>query len=287
VDVFQGTEPTEEELALVAQQYAMRQLYWPSYTWPVQTASLNKIEDKQQALKANGVDVVTFLQRKTDLFNKINASFYHLQKLKENEQSIISLGKEVAKKSKEHTPKGVMGIVGTPYEPIEYEYEALLVTLKSGLDILAMMLAQPSGLGSDNIVSLTNDANQVKRPDELLSKVKTLLSKSEHSITIDEFRNKDGVSSKRNHAVHKGSLPTGTINIQYTAESADIGVLKTRTMDVGGDMPNVLKQQSLDEYAEGLFYAVCDLIIDGLELLVGQPLPRGEKLSVYEARASK
>ncbi|MCC7288994.1 hypothetical protein IT414_01200 [bacterium] len=287
MDISQGIEPTEDELAIVARQYAMRKLYWPSYTWSIQTTSLNKVEDKRQTLTANGVDVDTFLKRKSDLFNKINASFYHLQKLKENEQSIINLGKEIAEKSKEHTPKGVMGIVGTPYEPIEYEYEALLVTLKSSLDILAMMLSQPSGLGSDNIISLVNDAEQVRRPSELLVKVKALLAKSEHSITIDEFRNKDGISSKRNHAVHKGSLPTGTINIQYTAESADISVLKTRTVDVGGDKTDFLKQQSLEEYAETLFYSVCDLIIGGLELLVGQSLPKGKKLSVYEARVSK
>ena len=148
MDGFQGTEPTQEELALVAQGYAMRQVYWPAYTWQLQTKYLNKIDDRKGALESNGVDIDAFSKYKSDLFNKMNASFYHLQKLKENEETVIELGKKMAEESKKHTPKGVFGIVGTPYEPIDYEYEALLVTLKSALDIMAMMLSQPSGLHS-------------------------------------------------------------------------------------------------------------------------------------------
>lgn len=284
MDPFKGTEPTQEELALVAQSYAMRQVYWPSYTWLIQTQHLNKLDEKQQALEANGVDVDLFTKRKGDLFNKINASFYHLKKLKENEKSVIELGKKMAEQSKKHAPSGMFGIIGTPYEPIEYEYEALLVTLKSGLDILPMMLAQPSGLHSDNIAALLNESNQVKRPNEFLPKVKELLSKDEHSKTIDEFRNKDGVHSKRNYAVHQGSLPTGTINIQFAPNHTEIGVLKTRTMEVGSEMTDFKKQQNLDDYASDLFYATCELIIGGLELLISDSLPRGEKMSVYEQR---
>lgn len=287
MDNFQGTEPTQEELELVAQSYAMRQMYWPSYTWQIQTAHLNKIDDKKQALEKRGIDLELFKKRKTDLFNKINASFYHLQKLKENEETIVALGKKMAEKSKGHTPKGVLGIVGMPYEPIDYEYEALLVTLKSGLDIVSMILAQPSDLGSDNIASLLNDAQQAKRPNDFLTSVVKLLAKEEHTKVIDEFKNKDGVRSKRNYAVHQGSLPTGTINIQYTADNADIGILKTRTLDVGGELADFRKQQSLDDYATGLFYATCDLAVEALELVVDQELPKGQKMSVYAARSSK
>lgn len=287
MDNFQGTEPTKEELELVAQSYAMRQAYWPSYTWQIQTAHLNKVDDIKQALEERGVDVELFKKRKSDLFNKINASFYHLQKLKENEEIIISHGKKMAEKSQEHTPKGVLGIVGMPYEPIDYEYEALLVTLKSGLDIVAMILAQPSNLSADNIASLLNDAQQAKHPNDFLAKVIKLLAEDEHVKVVDEFKNKDGVSSKRNYAVHKGSLPTGTINIQYTSDNANIGILKTRTLDVAGEMADFRKQQNLDDYATGLFYATCDLIIEALEILVGYELLKGLRMSVYEARASK
>jgi hypothetical protein len=281
---FQGTEPTQEELALVAQGYAMRQVYWPAYTWQIQTKHLNKVDENRQALEANGVDIDLFNKHKSDLFNKINASFYHLEKLKENEGIVIGLGKKMAEESKKHLPDQVFGIVGTPYEPIEYEYEALLVTLKSALDVTAMILAQPSSLGSDNIVSLFNDSSQSKRPNTVLTALKELLAKDEHRKIIDEFKNKDGVHSKRNYAVHQGSLPTGTINIQFTAASTEIGILKTRTMEVGGDMADFSKQQSLDEYATELFYSVCDLAIEGLELLVGQSLPKGSRMSVYEER---
>lgn len=287
MDPFQGTEPTEDELALVAQSYTLRQVYWPSYTWQIQTQYLNKLDEKRQSLEARGIDFDLFVKHETDLFNKINASFYHLEKLKENENTIIELGKKMAEASKKHTPNGVLGIIGTPYEPIEYEYEAFLVTLKSGLDISAMILAQPAELHSDNIVSLVNDGEQAKRPNEFLSATKALLAKDEHLKTIEEFRNKAGVHSKRNYAVHQGSLPTGTINIQYTADNTEIGILKTRTMEVGGEMTDFRKQQSLDEYATTLFYAVCDLIIEALELIVGETLPRGQKMGVYEARLAK
>jgi len=284
MDQFQGTEPTQDELRLVAESYAIRQMYWPSYTWQIQTQHLNKIDEKRQALETNGVEVDPFTKHQSDLFNKINASFYHLEKLKENENTIIELGKRIAKESKKHTPNGAFGVIGAPYEPIEYEYEALLVTLKSGLDILAMMLAQPSGLHCDNIGSLSNESEQAKKPNDFLTKVKTMLAKDEHHKTLDEFRNKDGVHSKRNYAVHHGSLPTGTINIQFTADSAEFGILKTRTMEVGGEMTSFTEQRNLEDYVTDLFYATCDLIIEGLELLISCSLPKGEKASVYEAR---
>lgn len=246
------------------------------------------MDKKQEGLEENCVDIKLFNTRKIDLFNKINASFYHLQKLKENESTVIELGKKMAEESKKHTPRGIFGIVGTPYEPIDYEYEALLVTLKSALDITAMMLSQPSGLHSDNIISLLNDSQQAKRPNGFLVKVKEILAKKEHTKTIDEFRNKDGVSSKRNHAVHQGSLPTGTINIQFAAEHIEIGILKTRIMEVGGEVKDYSrKQQSLDDYTTSLFYVVCDLIVEGLELLLNKTLPKGKKMSVYDARQIK
>lgn len=280
-------EPTADEIALVAQSYTMRQRYWPGYTWQIQTECLNKVDEYAKSLENNGVNLKEFGKRKADLFNKINASFYHLQKLKENEESIISLGKKMAKESQKHAPENVLGIVGTPYEPIDYEYEALLVTLKSTLDIIAMMLSQPSGLKSDNIISLVNDLQQTRRPNKFLTKAIALLTKEEHAKIISEFKNKDGQSSKRNYAVHQGSLPTGTINIQFTAGSTEIGVLKTRTIEVGGDMMDFRKQQSLEEYATNLFYATCDIVVEGLELLIGKKLPKGQKMSVYDARKSK
>src|SRR6266403_4957281 len=120
-------EPTQEDLALVARNYAMRQLYWPDYTWGIQTQYLRVIDAKKAELAQRGVDTETLKKRLSDLFNKINASFYHLKKLEENEETIIELGKEMAQKTQPRTPRGVFGIIGTPYEPIDYEYEALLV----------------------------------------------------------------------------------------------------------------------------------------------------------------
>lgn len=284
---FKSTEPTQEEAARVAQIYAMRQIYWPAYTWLIQTKHLNNMGSKKEALEANGVDVAIFNARKSDLFNKVNASFYHLQKLKENELAVIKLGKRIAKKSKEHLPRNVLGIVGIPYEPIDYEYEALLVTLKSALDIMTMILAQPAGLQIDNIGALLNECQQNKRSSDFMAKIRELVTKEEHYNTIDEFKNKGEVKSKRNYAVHQGSLPTGTINIQFVCNQPKINILKTSTLEIGGEKVDFRKQQTLDDYATNLFYAVCDLIIDGLDILLGETLPKGKKTSVYDERQAQ
>ena len=288
MDEFHGAEPTPEDLAYVAQSYAMRQLYWPSYTWKIQTEHLNKIDAKEQTLIDKGVDIDAFQRRKSDLFDKINASFYHLRKLKENEETIIALGKKMAEQSRQHTPVGVLGIVGMPYEPINYEYEALLVSLKTGMDIISALLAEASGFGKsvDDLSKLLNASTHAIKPNQFLIQVNTLLEGEQHKRTIQEFRNKNGVKSKRNFAVHEGSLPTGTINIQFAANNTEIGILKTRTADLGGiEETDFSKQQNLDGYADSLFYDVCDFIIGGLELLLDKKLPKGKKASVYEARS--
>ncbi len=284
---FKSIEPTQEEADRVAQIYAMRQIYWPAYTWILQTKYLNNIECKRDALEGKGVDVTAFSVFKSDLFNKVNASFYHLQKLKENELAVIKLGKKMAKKSKEHMPRNVLGIVGIPYEPIDYEYEALLVTLKSALDIMTMMLAQPAGLQIDNIGALLNECQQTKRSSDFLAKVRELVTKEEHYKTIDEFRNKEGIKSKRNYAVHQGSLPTGTINIQFVLNKPKISILKTSAIEVGSEKVDLKNQQNLDVYATNLFYAVCDLVIDSLSILLGEVLPKGKKTSVYDERQAE
>lgn len=282
---FREPEITPRELALVSQSYAIRQVYWPAYTWSLQTEHLNKTIDREDAFKTNGIDVETFNKHRSSLFNKINASFYHLQKLKENENLVLELGKRMAEESKKSIKQGVIGIVGTPYEPVDYEYEALLVTLKSALDITAMMLSQPSGLNSDNIGSLFKEGEEAEKPNSFLVQVNQLLKA--HNETINEFRNRNGQRSKRNHAVHQGSLPTGTINHQFTAQHPEIGVLKTRVMGVGGGMPRLKEQKTLDDYTTNLFYNTCDLIIDALSLLVGEALPRGPRCSVYEQGTTK
>jgi len=280
-------EPSPVQLQLIAKSYAMRQLYWPSYTWLIQTESLNRLEDRQPDLESRGINLEKFTKQKADLFNKLNASFYHLQKMRDNESVVIELGKEMAEEARQNTPNGIHGIIGTPYEPIEYEYEALLITLRSALDIFAIIMAEPTGLSSDNIMSLLNDGQQQRNPSALLQSTLTILTNDKNTKTINEFRNQNGIKSKRNYAVHQGSLPTGTINIQFARHATDIGVLKTRTMEVDGSIADFTQQQSLDDYAANLFYSVCDLIIEALEVLVGWQLPKGGKCSVYEERLSK
>ncbi len=284
MDPSQNTNPTQSQLSLVAQSYAMREKYWPAYTWPLQTKYLNILDDKKDFLKKNNIDMNAFSRHKIDLFNKINASFYHLQRLKENEESTIELGKEIAKEFKKDMSKGVLGLIGAPYEPIGYEYEAILVTLRSALDITATMLSQPSGLEIDNISKLQNESKQAQKPNKFLKSVKKLLLKEENIKVLDEFINKKNQKSKRNYAVHDGSLPTGTINIRFTKENPDLGILKTCTMQINDKFPDLKKREYLEDYTTNLFYATCDLIIEALGLLVGETLPKGEKISIFEAK---
>lgn len=277
--------PSPKTLELVEKSYRMRQKYWPSYTWEIQTKYLNDPKNYSKNLAKKCIDLKAFSKNKASLFNKINSSFYHLQRLKENERKITSLGRSMAKESRKKIEAQVLGIIGTPYEPIEYEYEAILVTLKSSLDIFSTIISDYLNLKVDNIASLLNNVEQSKDTNKSIIEVKNLLNRVEYIKIIEEFQNnkKDNTPSKRNYGVHKGSLPTQTINIQFAKRTKKVSILKTGLVEIN-NTPLPTKRTSLEDYATNTFYSTCDLIIEGLELLLGKHLPKGEKCSVYVSR---
>lgn len=277
-------EPDKEQLEMVAKTYAARSRYWPSYTWKIQTSYLQILNNNRDDFTAQGIDVEALRKHNSSLFDKINASFYHLETLREHESFIINLSKQGVNGSRKNTPVNAVGIIASPYEPISYEYEAILVTLKSALDVMVMIVAPYCELASDDLAKFINEASQKKIPNDLLKKILSVVRESENNKIIKEFLNDSGKRSKRNHAVHQGSLPTGTINLQYTVSDPEVGILKTRTMGLDITTVNPLEEQDLEAYCANLFYGVSEIAIQALEALLDQALPRGKKMSVYDER---
>jgi hypothetical protein len=222
-----------------------------------------------------------------DIFHKVNASFYHLEHLKENEQIAIETGKELAKIRIPGT-EGLAGIVGSPYEPIEYEYEALLSTIKSALDFISILLAKGLNRKEDNIVSLANNLAKSKTTATSLEGKLNKLLNSKYKLFIDEYKgNKPDSKSKRNFATHQGSLPTGTINIPINNPNASPLLSKALNPNDPGPHSSIRTAQNLTEYCEDQFYKACDLLIEVLSLITSVELNPDEKLSVYQKRVSQ
>lgn len=263
--------------------YTQRSKYWPAYTWKIQTSYSDSIKGK-----LSGEFIISeteFEKIYFDIFDKINASFYHLERLRENEEFAVQLGKELAKIEIPGT-EGMMGIAGSPYEPIEYEYEAFLATTKSALDFISILMAKGLGRKEDDIVSFTNNIQQDNSDiSTLKGKIYELLRRQKYKTFIDEYKgNKPGSKSKRNFAIHQGSLPIGTINIPINNPLQ--APLLSKALDPNNSNPHVSirTSQNLIEYCQGQFYLSCDLLTNILSLISNNKFKNGSKSSVYQQR---
>ena len=262
-----------------------RSKYWPAYTWQIQRSYSSSIKDKlsdEFIIFETDFEKIYF-----DIFDKINASFYHLECLKTNEKIAIQTGKELAKIQIPGT-EGMIGIAGSPYEPIGYEYEAFLVMIKSALDFIAILLAKGFNRKEDNIVSLVNNLQVNSSSNSTLErKIYALLSTPQSKAFIDSYKgNKPGSKSKRNFATHSGSLPIGTINIPIN--NPQVSPLLSKALDPNSSDPyiSLSHSQNLVEYCENQFYQTCDLLIEILSLISNSKFKCGPKSSVYEVRLS-
>lgn len=266
--------------------YTQRSKYWPAYTWKVQTSYSSDVKGKiVNEFKILDAD---FEKIYFNIFDKINASFYHLERLKENEDIAIQMGKEMAKIRIPGT-EGMIGIAGSPYEPIGYEYEAFLVTIKSALDFLAILLAKGFSRSEDNIISLVNSIG-INNVDSstLEGKIYTLLNNKQFKTFINGYRgNKPGVKSKRNFSTHDGSLPVGTINIPINNPRASLLLSKALDPNSSDPYKSLPQSQNLVEFCEEQFYQTCDLLIGILSLITNTSLRPGPKSSVYKQRLEK
>ncbi len=286
-DDFVIPQLSEDELILIDKMYTLRELYWPHYTWLAQTNYLKILERKKNNLKNNLVDLDLFKGQLSSLFNKINGSFYHLQRIKENEKLIIDLGTEVARKRKSKIPARTWGSFGTSYEPIGYDYEAMLVTLRSSLDILAIIFSSIIGFKSDNIMKLINEMNQIDKVSGFGAQIKQFLDSQPFLQLINEFKNDNGTKSRRNYAVHAGSLSTGTINIQFVHDNSKIGVIKSKAMPIKVNNRPLSKEQDLDDFCTTIFYKTCDILLSGIGIIIEEKLPVGEQKSIFELKRIK
>lgn len=263
--------------------YTQRSKYWPAYTWEIQKSYSSVISKNISAEFV--IPEENFRKIYFNIFDKINASFYHLERLKENEKIAIQIGKGVSK-MKIPGMEGMVGIVGSPYEPITYEYEACLITIKSALDFIAMLLSEGLNRSEDNIISLFNNIQRLTNinTSNLDGKIYSFLKEPEIVSFVENYKNFGNQKSKRNFAAHKGSLPVGTINIPINNPNAEI--LPSRALDPNNPDPfsSIRESQNLIEYCEDQLYKLCDFLIEILSLVSNNKFECGPKTSVYQQR---
>lgn len=263
--------------------YSQRSKYWPAYTWKVQTSFTSDIKGKISS--EFSISDADFEKIFFDIFDKVNASFYHLERLKESEDIAIHTGKELAKLKIPGT-EGMISIAGSPYEPITYEYEALLVTIKSALDFIAILLAKGLNKNIDNIISFINNTH-VDSPSSytLEGKVISLLGRPKYKTFIEGYKgNQPGSKSKRNFATHDGSLPIGTINIPTNNPHAQPLLSKALDPNKTDPYASLPHAQNLVEFCEAQFYQLCDLLIGVLSVIIDTEIRHGPRGSVYNQK---
>lgn len=267
--------------------YTQRSKYWPAYTWEIQKSYSKNIKDKiTSELKLSKGD---FGEMYSNVFHKINASFYHLQRLKENQEIALKIGQTMVKIKIPGTEK-MIGVAGVPYEPTGYEYETFIVTIKSALDFISILIAKSFGWKEDNILSLINriKLRKVNTKQILKEKICAFLENYQFTELIGSFKKPgQGRKSKRDFTVHKGPLPVGTINIPINNPKAT--TLLTKALDPNDPKPHFSSQNTPDliKYCEDQFYQTCDLFTGILSILSDNQFTPGPKVSVYEQRRKK
>ncbi|MEO8581729.1 MAG: hypothetical protein ABI425_04080 [Patescibacteria group bacterium] len=286
-DISEIPEPTIEQLRLVQYGYRLRHVYWPDYTFDSQRSCLKVLKTKKNKIESLGLEEDKLRKRLSAIFDKLNASFYHLERIKENEQLLVDFVKKFATESKSKIPDGVLAMFGGRYEPINHEYESFLISLKSALDILSISISQACGFNVDNITQLDNHlkSQSKKKTSDFSLKLKKLFDKKKNVKIIEEFKNGESIS-KRNYAVHHGSLGAGSVSIQFTSNSPNKKKPKAIILEID-ENGKLIKVRELLKDCEEIFYDSCDLFVDILEILLEQKLQKGKKTSVYLERDLK
>lgn len=281
---------TPEEFISVARPpgYVPRAVYWPAYTWPVQTSYLKVIPGKRAKILRDitSLNEDELKSRIATIFDKLNSTFYHLQRLKEVENVAIAQAQELAKVGMPDM-EGLPGIVGMPYEPIGYEYESLLASAKTTLDVLAALIAKCTNRNEDEIVGLVNNLAQGKKLPRTAERISTVLERSKNKQFIDGFKNSGGKKSKRNYAVHVGALPVGTINVPVNNPIAP--TLRSKAYEPHLTVPDQMSQSrstpDLQDFADDVFYSTADVVVQCLGVILKTRFKLGERCSKYEEDA--
>jgi hypothetical protein len=268
--------------------YSLRSKYWPAYTWKIQTSYLKDF--KGSLTTESKISQDEFNSQLSNILDKINASFYHLQRLKENQDIAVKLGQALAE-IKVPGMENLAGVAAAPYEPIGYEYESFLITVKSALDLIAILIATTFGKSERDIVSLVTNTNlNSLQKRSTIEKVFSLLKKKQFVDFIEEYKDPDKLQnkrSKRNFATHHGSLPIGTTNVPINNRKASILMVKPIDHNITPSDFFPQNTPDLTEFCNLHFYHLCNMFIGVLSILLDNKFKHGPKKSVYDARKLK
>ncbi|MCL5407525.1 MAG: hypothetical protein M1429_03460 [Patescibacteria group bacterium] len=239
-------EISKEMLSFVASHYNYRHKYWSAYFWPTREKANLKIP--KYYLKE-----ILF-----DCFDKINACYYHMKRLKEEEEKII-YDNQISKIHTSIYP----GVIGVPSEAIVFEYEAFILQQEACLQVIARVISL--FFGSHN--------NSFKKLHNILSNVPKAKSRKAQSILslLKKFNNyfkeigifESGTRSIRDFASHYGQLKVGTINIQISmSEIESFPAIKAKKIDhlAKEDPVGFTNKEDLYDFCKRNFYYLCQFI---------------------------
>lgn len=262
--------------------YAARTRYWSHYMWPARDTVNKYLTGEPSILQANSKGRSSTGKLRNLILeglDKLNASFYHLVKLRENEELPIKIGGDFAAAAGPLNP-GWHGMVGLPYEPVGYEYEAIVVQSKAAFDLCGSAIAYYLDLNFRDVKGLRPALEQSKHPKA--HALSAQFKSEKYTRLYDELNDKDGEHSKRNWLEHYGTLPVGEVHINYYGKDQAVNKAVVRPHGKTGPPTPTMppNYQSVDDYCTDLFYLVCDFVLDVYAILFDLGIRAGERESV-------
>lgn len=205
-----------------------------------------------------------------DSSDKINACFYHMNKLIEEENWLIENGQKVAFESEKVNPNP--GILCAPLESINYELEAFFLQAYSSLEIfskgIGFIFKNESKFHTIETI-LSNFNNDAKA-----KKILEVFNNKKYSDLINEFKKSGGTKlekSRRDYLSHLGMLPMCQINIPLNSNTnLSVSMLPSHINQYD-------KAIKTKDYIESLFYLLCDFLIEILEIIFDIKIKPGRK----------
>lgn len=281
--------PSGEQLKIVALAYKRRNRYWLDYFWHVRLESNNlfnnishtglKSIQEREGNYTNPQSMRTYL---LDSADKINACFYHLERLKAEERSIIKLATRLDRAK--DMPPNVMGISGFPTEVIDHEVEAFFWAFESSLEIFARGISYYFN-GEATFKKLSTFLRNTKVESKKAQKIIGILEENRFQPIFKEVEPGHPQKSKRDLISHFRSLKMVQTNLQFT--SRGYAILKAQFREYGSPDPLIEKPISIERYCTDLLYLLCDLQIEILGAIFETKYTHGKKMSVWQARKLK
>ena len=262
-------------LELVDKSYKIRHRYQSDYFWNTRMkvnaifndGSNNVMKDISES-KNGFSDADEFRKRLFNSFDKINAIFYHLEKLKEEEELVMQLSGKIAEESEKINKNP--GVIVTPLESINYEFESFIMQAKACLDVFCYAV----GYYYKNVARFSTFEKMIKNCNA--KKLLKILDSNEYEFLVKEFISKEQEKSKRDFSSHYGSLPVGQLNMPINSNGQKI--LKSFIVDHLGKKESLPKKPiEIEQYCNDVFYEICEFMVTVLETLFDEKFERGKK----------